>query len=146
MPAFETERDLLRAVRDRLDGWIAEARREAYEELFEGPDPILSEKELLLLDRLDSRLSREEGRGLWGADEYAVIETGTLDEEDTPRVVCTTQPQVPEYGYPGDETVDDTMRAALNDALWEFSQRVVELAQQRLEEFVWSADVATHEK
>lgn len=146
MPKFETERDLLRAIRDRLDGWIYEARTEAFEELFEGSDPVLSSEELLLLDRLDSRLSREEGQGLWDADGYAVIETGTLDEENTPRVVCTTHPQVPEYGYPGDETLDDATRTALNDALWEYCQRVVELTQQRLEEFVWSADVAPQEE
>lgn len=34
-------------------------------------------------------------------------------------------------------------RKKLNDALWEYSERIVEITQQKLEEFVWSADVET---
>lgn len=143
MTEFETERELLSTLRDRLDEWVYEARTEAFEELFEGSDAIISEEELRLLDRLDSRSSREQGQGLWGSDEYAILQTGTLDEESTPRVVCTTHPQIPEYAHPGDETLDDATRARLNDALWEYCQRVVELTQKQLEAFVWSADVAT---
>ncbi|MFA9518652.1 hypothetical protein ACERIT_15830 [Halopenitus sp. H-Gu1] len=143
MAEFETERELLSVVRDHVDEWVSEARTEAFEELFEGPDTNVSEGELQLLDRLDSRLSREEGQGLWDADEYAIVQTGTLDEESTPRVVCTTHPEIPERAYPGEEAFDAATRATLNETLWKYCQRVVELTQQRLDEFVWSADVAT---
>lgn len=146
MAEFEHERELLRAVRDRLDGWIREARERAYGEVFEGDDAVVSDEERRKLDRIDSRLSREEGRGLWQADEYGIVQTGTLDEESTPRVVCTSHPQLPTTAVPGGQTIDEATRAALNDALWEYSQRVVELTQERLEEFVWSADVATWEE
>lgn len=145
MADFENERELLRAVRDRLDGWIREARERAYAEVFGGDDAVVSDEELRELDRIDSRLSREEGRGLWEADEYGIVQTGTLDEESTPRVVCTSHPQLPTTAVPGGRSLDDATRTTLNDALWEYSQRVVELTQERLEEFVWSADVATWE-
>lgn len=39
--------------------------------------------------------------------------------------------------------LDAATKTKLDDALWEYSQRIVEITQQRLEEFVWSADVAT---
>lgn len=146
MTEFESERELLRAVRERLDGWIYDAREEAFEELFEGPDAVLTEAQLRLIDRVDSRKSREEGQGVWGSDEYGIVRTGMLDEESTPRVVCTNQPRIPALAYPGDETLDNDTRAELNDALWQYHQRIVELVQQRLEEFVWSADVATSEE
>jgi len=146
MGASERERELLREIHERLDGWIYDARGAAFEELFEGPDSLVSEEELLLLDRLDSRLSRERGRGLWGEDEYAIVGTGALDEENTPRVVCTTHPRVPEDAYPGEESLDDETRTTLDEALWEYCQRVVELAQQRLEEFAWSADATSTEE
>ena len=143
MTTFENERALLEEVRDRLDGWLYRSKGRAFSELFEGDDALLSEEELRLLDRLDSQLSREQGRGLWDGDDYGVVPTGTIDEESTPRVVCTTYPRLPREGYPGAETLDATTRKKLDDALWEYSQRVVELAQQDLEEFVWSADVET---
>ncbi|TYL36513.1 hypothetical protein CV102_22075 [Natronococcus pandeyae] len=143
MPTFATELEVLEEVRDRLDGWLYRARERAFSELFEGEDALLTEEELRLLDELDSRLSREQGRGLWDADDYGIVPTGTIDEESTPRVVCTTHPQLPADGYPGEETLDATTKKKLNDALWEYSQRVVELTQQELEEFVWSADVET---
>lgn len=143
MPEFEDERELLDAVRDRLDGWVYSARSEAFRDLFEGPDAILDEAELQLLDEIDSRLTRREGQGIWGADEYGIVPTGTLDEESVPHVVCTKHPQLPEYGYPGDEALDNETRKRCNDALWEYCERVVELVQQDLEEFVWSSTVRT---
>lgn len=145
METFENERQLLRAVRDRLDGWLYEARSQAFTELFEGSDALLSEEELAVLDRIDSILSREEGRGLWNSDEYGIVPTGTLDEESTPHVVCTAHPQLPEQGYPREGSLDDDLRGTLNEALWEYCERVVELAQHELEEFVLSADVETWE-
>ncbi len=143
MATFANERELLAEVRDRLDGWLYRSRADAFSELFDGPDAKLSDEELQLLDRLDSRWSREHGQGLWDADEYAVVPTGTMDEESAPQVVCTTHPRLPEEGYPGVETLDAETRERLNDALWEYAERVVELTQQELDEFVWSVDVET---
>lgn len=143
MSEFETERALLREVRDRLDGWLYEAREQAFAEVFEGDDAILGEEELRSLDRIDSALTRERGRGVWNSDDYGIVRTGTLDEETTPRVVCTSHPRLPEYATREIGGLDDETRRRLNDALWEYSERVVEHAQQRLEEFVWSADVDT---
>lgn len=143
MATFTNELELLEEVRDRLDGWLYRSKERAFAELFEGDDALLTQDEVQLLDGLDSRLSRERGQGLWDADDYGIIPTGTMDEESTPRVVCTTHPQLPEDGYPGEGTLDAETQKKLNDALWEYSQRVVELTQQELDEFVWSADVET---
>lgn len=142
MATFANERELLEEVRNHLDEWIYAARSEAYEELFEGSDAILTDEEMRVLDRLDSQLSRSEGRGLWGTDEYAVVPTGAIDEESPPRVVCTAHPQIPARAYPGGD-LEGASRQDLEEALWEYCQRVLEVTQQRLEEFVWSADVAT---
>lgn len=143
MSPYESETELLAAVRNRLDEWLFRAKEQAFAELFEGPDALLTEEELRLLDDVDSRLSRRRGQGVWNADDYGIVATGTLDEESTPHVVCTAHPRLPENGYPGDRSLDAEVRERLNDALWQYSQRVTELAQQDLEEFVWSADVAT---
>ncbi len=143
MTTFADERELLEEVRDRLDSWLYRARERAFSELFEGPDALLTEQELRLLDRIDSRLNRDRGYGVWNADEYGIVPTGTMDEESAPRIVCTTHPQLPTEAYPGEDALDAETRTKLNDALWEYSQRIVELAQQDLEEFVWGAEVET---
>lgn len=140
MTPFTDERALHRAVGSNLDEWLSAARAEAYTGLFEGDDASLTEDELRFLDQLDSRLAREQGQGVWGGDTYGIVQTDTLDEESVPHIVCPNHPQLPEHGFPGPETLDDT-RAALNDALWEYCERVVEHAQHELEEFVWSAEV-----
>lgn len=143
MPEFSDERELVRAVRRRLDEWLYDARERAFNDLFEGPDAVLTEAELRRLDRLDSALSRREGEGLWNRDEYGIVPTGTMDEESAPHVVCTVHPQIPEYGVPGGEPIDEATRKKLNEALWDYAERVTELVQQEIEEFVWSADVDT---
>lgn len=141
MTAFTDGRALLGAVRSNLDEWLSAASEVAYTDLFEGDDAILTEDQLRVLDQLDSRLAREQGQGLWGADTYGIVQTGTPDEESVPHVVCTNHPQLPEHGFPGPETLDDDTRMALNEALWEYCERVVEHAQHELEGFVWSAEV-----
>jgi hypothetical protein len=66
-----------------------------------------------------------------------------LEEESTPHVVCTYHPQIPAYVNRGEAPLEEERRGRLNDAMWEYCQRVVELVQKRLEEFVWSSDVET---
>lgn len=143
MPRFENARQLLRAIDERLDGWVHEARSAAYSERFEGPDAALSDEELARLDRVDSRLSREHGEGLWGEDAYAVVPAGAIEEESTPHVVCTYYPQIPEYVLRGDAWIDEEERRRFNRALWEYAERVLELVQAELESFVWSSEVET---
>lgn len=140
MPGFENERELLVETRDRLDGWLYEAREQAFAELFEGEDAIISAEELGQLDEIDSRWSRERGEGLWGADEYGIIPTGEPDEESTPHVVCTSHPQIPDQAIRGDAGIDDETRERLNEALWKYCERVTEIVQANLESFRWSAD------
>lgn len=143
MPTFENGRALVQALQELLDEWVSEARVEAYAELFEGPDAVLTDEELATLDRIDSLLSREEGTGVWGTDTHAIIPAGTFEEESTPHVVCTYYPQIPDYENQSTAPVDNETQEKLNEALWDYSERVVELVQQRLEKFVWSSEVET---
>lgn len=78
-----------------------------------------------------------------GTDEYGIIAAGTLEEESTPHVVCTYHPYIPEYVQGEVAPIDDPLRRKLNGALWEYSERVVEIVQQRVERFVWSSEVET---
>lgn len=143
MPRFENARRLLVAIRDRLDDWVYEARGEAYDELFEGPEPILTVEEVRTIDRIDSRLHRMPGEGVWGEDEYGIVTVGAIEEESSPHVVATYYPQIPEYVNREEALVGEEIRTRLNDALWEYTERVVELVQERLAAFVWSSEVET---
>ena len=134
--APEPNRERLRRARDRLLEWTVAARDQAYEELFEGPDPVLDDADLRQLDRLDSELSRQRGRGLWGEAEYGIIESGLADEESGPRVVCTYHPAIPYDGIRGESSLDEATREALNDVLWEYSERVADYLQQELDRFL----------
>lgn len=129
-------RELLGRARRRLDEWTYEARERAYEELFEGEDPLLTEADLARLDRIDSELTRRDGQGLWGADEYGIVATGVLDEDSSPQVVCTYHPEVPEYAYQGAESLEEEVRREYDEALWTYCERVVENLQERLDSFV----------
>lgn len=143
MPEFDDARQLLSALCDHLDDWVFDARATAYDELFDERDPLLEEEALARLDRIDSRLSRERGEGLWGEDAYAIVPAGVIEEESAPHVVCTYYPQIPEWVPSGAPLVDEATRERLNDALWTYTERVVELVQARVEEYVWSSTVAT---
>lgn len=143
MPRFEDARRLLVAIRDRLDDWVYEARAGAYDELFEGTEPILTAEEVRTLDRIDSRLHRVQGEGLWGEDAYGIVPAGAIEEESSPHVAATYYPQIPEYVNREEALVDEEIRTRLNDALWEYTERVVELVQERLAAFVWSSEVET---
>lgn len=134
MAPTERERALVRRARERLDEWTYDARERAYAALFEGPDAALAAGELQLLDRIDSELTRRTGTGLWGADEYGIAAAGVFDGEG-PRVVCVYHPEIPEEGYPGEESLGDAPRRDLNDALWAYAERVAAYLQDDLDEF-----------
>lgn len=138
MPEVSDDRARLVEIRERLDDWITVAREAAYADVFEGPDAVVGDDDLETLDRLDSELSRN-GDGVWGTDQYGVIDLGSGDEETRPLVVCTYHPQLPEAD-PFARSVDDATTDRLNDALWQYCERVVEHAQADLDDFVWDGD------
>lgn len=136
MSQHAVDRQLLRIVRTRLPEWIAGARVTAYNELFTGPDPELSEAELDRLDAVDSELART-GERLWGADEYGIVAADPYDV-DGPLVVCTYHPQIPETTIGG--KLDEGTHERLNDALWEYAERVRDLLQEDVEAFLEDHD------
>jgi len=69
-------------------------------------------------------------------DEWLYV---ACDEEDVPQVVCTDHPQIPDTGYSGLTGVGDDVRDRLNDALWDYCERVAERIQQKVDEFYASA-------
>ena len=135
MTDSDAGRTLLRRAREQLDAWTYEARDRAFTEFFEGPDRVLSDEELALLDRIDSDLTRRTGDGLWGGGEYGIVGGGPVDE-DGPQVVCIYHPEIPYEGYRGEESLDEATREELNDVLWEYSERVASLIQEELDAFV----------
>lgn len=138
MPDFGDRRTRIAEVQERLDEWITVGREEAYRDVFEGPEAEISEEDVQTLDRIDSELSRN-GDGIWGTDQYGVIEMGFGDEETRPLVVCTYHPQIPETD-PFARSVDDETTDRLNDALWAYCERVTAHAQESLDDFVWDGD------
>jgi hypothetical protein len=138
MALTDTERALLRRAQNRLEEWKFEARDRAYAELFGGGDAAVSEAELATLDRIDSELTRASGTGLWDADEYGIVATGSFDRAP-PEVVCTYHPEIPFEGYRGEGSLSDETRDELNDVLWEYAERVAELVQAELTAFLREA-------
>jgi len=134
MSTSDTQRETLRRARDHLEEWVVAARDQAYRDLFEGPDAALDEADLALLDRIDSDLTRQGDPGLWGADEYAIVDTG-----GGPRVRCTTHPEIPGEGYRGRGSLSESTRSTCNDRLWEYCERVATLLQEDLEAFLADA-------
>ena len=112
-------------------------------EYFGGLDPLLSEAELNVLDRLDSELSREQGEGLWGTDEYGIVTAVPLEEASTSHAVGPYHSYIQENVQDEIAPIDDPLRKKFNDVLWKYSERVVGIVQQRVEGFVWSSEVET---
>jgi len=139
MMTGERERVALQRAREHLDGWIFEARDHAYEELFEGPGAEASSEEVRVLDRIDSDLTRRAGTGIWGADEYALVPP-EVHAGEGPRVVCTVHPEIPGEGYRGEESLAESTRSELNDLLWDYCERVAELVQLEVDDFLGNLD------
>jgi hypothetical protein len=136
MAEFPDERQLVLRARAKLDQWTTEARTEAYAELFDGDDSILSPQEVGLLDTLDSELERQGGEGVWGADQYG-IHTGSSGSDAPLGVVCVYHPQITRDSVlSGADDLDDETEERLNAALWEYSERVATLIEAKLDEFV----------
>lgn len=144
MAEIPDERQLVVRAQSHLQQWTNSARTEAYRELFEGDDPVLSAEELRLLDALDSELERQGGNGVWGTDQYGIH---TADTTDAPLgVVCVYHPQITEDSVlRGGDGLDDETEERLNAALWEYSERVATIVEESLEEFVQQSKRDAHE-
>jgi len=130
-----SDRETVQSVRERLEEWTVDARDRAYGELFEGADAVLTDEELRLLDRIDSDLTRRDGSGLWGADEYGIVAGSELGA-DGPRVVCTYHPEIPYEGFRGEDSLSESTREEFNDVLWEYCERVAAIIQDYLDAFL----------
>ena len=137
MAEFPDERQLVVRARSQLDEWTRSARTEAYAELFEGDDSILSPEEVQLLDALDSELERQGGDGVWGTDQYGIHTAGTTSANIALGVVCVYHPQITtDSVLRGADDLDDETEERLNVALWQYSERVATLVEAKLDEFV----------
>jgi len=137
MVEFSDERQLVLDARSQLPQWTKSARREAYAELFEGDDPILSPEEVRLLDALDSELEREGGDGVWGTDQYGIHTAGTPSSDASLGVVCVYHPQITSDSVlRGIDDLDDASEERLNAALWTYSERAATLIEAELNEFI----------
>ena len=137
MAEFPDERQLVLRARSQLDQWTRNARMEAYTELFEGDDPILSSEEIQLLDALDSELEREGGDGVWGTDQYGIHTAGTSSSDASLGVVCVYHPQITKDSVlRGADDLEDETEERLNAALWRYSERVATLIEEALDEFI----------
>ena len=137
MDEFPDERHLVVRARSQLDQWTKSARVEAYAELFEGDDSVLSPDEVRLLDALDSELERQGGDGVWGTDQYGIHTAGTSSSDTSLGVVCVYHPQITRDSVlRGADDLDDETEERLNAALWRYSERVATLIEDELDEFV----------
>jgi hypothetical protein len=140
MAEFPDERQILIQARSQLDQWARRARTEAYTELFEGDDSILSPEDVQLLDALDSELERRGGDGVWGTDQYGIHTAGTSSSPTALGVVCVYHPQITKDSVlRGDDDLDDETEERLNAALWQYSNRVATLIEAELDAFVGRA-------
>ncbi len=137
MAEFPDERQLVLRARSQLDQWTKSARMEAYTELFEADDPLLSTREVQLIDALDSELERQGGDGVWGTDQYGIHTAGTSSSDTSLGVVCVYHPQITKDSVlRGADDLDDEAEERLNAALWRYSERVATLIEEALDEFI----------
>ncbi|QIO22660.1 hypothetical protein [Haloarcula sp. JP-L23] len=137
MDELPDERQTVLRARSHLEEWTASARAQAYAELFEGADPLLTADERQLLDSLDSALERQGGDGVWGTDQYGIYTGGATSSDAALGVVCVYHPQITEDSVlSGTDELDDETEERLNAALWRYSERVATLIEDELDEFL----------
>ncbi|WP_318570548.1 DUF7539 family protein [Salinigranum marinum] len=137
MAEFPDERQLVLRARSQLEEWTNTARTQAYAELFEGDEPLLTTAEVHLLDALDSELERQGGDGVWGTDQYGIHTAGTSSSDTSLGVVCVYHPQITKDSVlRGQDELDDETEEQLNAALWQYSERVATLIEEELDEFI----------
>ena len=137
MAELPDEHQLVVRAQSHMEQWTNSARVEAYSELFEGEDPILTDEEVQLLDAFDSALERHGGDGLWGTDQYGIHTPGRSGSDTPLGVVCVYHPQITEDTVlRGKGGLDDETEERLNAALWSYSERFATLVEEELDEFV----------
>lgn len=137
MDEFPEERQLVVRARSQLEQWTKGARLEAYAELFEGDDPILTAEEVRILDAIDSAMERQGGDGVWGTDQYGIHTAGSTSADTSLGVVCVYHPQITRDSVlRGADDLDDETEERLNAALWRYSERVATLIEEELDEFI----------
>ncbi|WP_227380073.1 DUF7539 family protein [Haladaptatus halobius] len=137
MANFPDERELVLRARSQLEQWTNSARTQAYSELFEGDAPILDPEGVQRLDALDSAMERQGGDGVWGTDQYGIHTAGTTSSDSSVGIVCVYHPQITRDSVlQGDDGIDDETEERLNAALWQYSERVATLIEERLDEFI----------
>lgn len=136
MVAHPDERHLVVRAQSHLERWTNSARTNAYRELFEGDEPILTAEEVQLLDAFDSALEREGGDGVWGTDQYGIHTGGATGSDAALGVVCVYHPQITEDTVLRGEGLDDETEERLNAALWRYSERVATLIEEELQKFI----------
>ena len=136
MSEFPDERQLVLQARSHLEEWANSARTQAYTELFEGEDPLLTPEEMQRLDSLDSAMEREGGDGVWGTDQYGIYPASPSGSDGSIGVVCVYHPQITtDSVLRGDDGIDDETEERLNTVLWQYSERVSALIGEQLDEF-----------
>ena len=137
MAEFPDERQLVLRARSQLEQWTNNARTQAYSELFEGDAPLLTPEELQRLDALDSAMERHGGDGVWGTDQYGIHTAGTTSSDGSMGIVCVYHPQITKDSVlQGDDGIDDETEEKINGALWQYSERVATLIEERLDELI----------
>lgn len=137
MAELPDERQLILEARGHLERWTNSARMAAFEELFEGDEPILSAEDRQLLDALDSALERQGGDGIWGTDEYGIVTAGDTKRDTKLGVVCVFHPQITtDSVLRGADELDDEAEERLNAALWTYSERVATHIERELDAYV----------
>ena len=140
MAAPITDRQVVRRARRRLDEWLYDARSRAFDDLFSGEDARLSGEELAALDRIDSTMNRQGRDGIWGTDQYGILPGAAVGDDGGPRVIPVYHPEIPDdFAHLGDRETgafDDATEERLNDALWDYAERVAVYAQEDLDAFV----------
>ncbi|ELZ05518.1 DUF7539 family protein [Natrialba asiatica] len=66
----------------------------------------------------------------------AEFEFGGKLDTDTPLVVCTYHPEIPDQEYRGAASLDEATRETFNEVLWEYYERVAGCIQSELEAFL----------
>lgn len=137
MVEFPDERQLVIEAESQLERWTNGARTEAYAELFDGDDSILTDEDLRLLDAVDSAMERQGGDGVWGTDQYGIHTAGTGSSDRSVGVVCVFHPRITRDSVlRGIDDLDDETEERLNAALWQYSERVATLIEGELDEYV----------
>ncbi len=137
MVEFPDERQLVIEAESQLEQWTNGARTEAYAELFDGEDSVLTAEEIRLLDAIDSTMERRGGDGVWGTDQYGFHTAGTGSSDRSVGVVCVFHPRITRDSVlRGVDDLDDETEERLNAVLWRYGERVAALIEDELDEYV----------